>query len=76
VIKSIQITQEIATDIADAIRASESAAERNRGDALRQLDQRRGAVLMKQDRAYEDFLEGRLSETFWTRKSNTWEAEL
>ena len=31
---------------------------------------------MKQDRAYEDFLEGRLSEAFWTRKSNTWEAEL
>jgi hypothetical protein len=31
---------------------------------------------MKQDRAYEDPLEGRLSQTFWTRKSNTWEAEM
>jgi len=41
-----------------------------------QLDQRRGAIVLKQDRAYEDFSEGRISEEFWTRKSEQWEAEL
>jgi DNA invertase Pin-like site-specific DNA recombinase len=76
VIKPIQITSEIAASIADAISASESAAERTRSEALRQVDQRRSAVLTKQDRAYEDFLEGRVSEEFWSRKSRAWEAEL
>jgi len=76
VIKSIQITPQIDADIAGAMSPSENAAVRTRQESVRQLDQRRSAVLMKQDRAYEDFLEGRLSEAFWTRKSNTWEAEL
>jgi len=76
VIRPIQISPEIAATIAEAISATESAAERSRDVALRHLDQRRDAVVTKQDRAYEDFLEGRVSEEFWSRKSKTWEAEL
>ena len=76
VIKPIQITLEIAADLADAIGTAGNAAGQTRGKRLRQLDQGRSAMLMKQDRAYEDFLGGRLSKAFWTRKSNTWEAEL
>ena len=32
-------------------------------------------MLAKLDRGYEDFLEGRITEDFWTRKSEQWEEE-
>jgi hypothetical protein len=76
VIKPIQISEEIADDIAKAIRSSGRAAERGRTDALRLLDQRRRAIVSKLDRGYEDLLEGRISDDFWARKSKAWEAEL
>jgi hypothetical protein len=40
-----------------------------------QLTQRQRAVQVKLDRGYEDYLEGRISESFWTRKSQEWEME-
>jgi DNA invertase Pin-like site-specific DNA recombinase len=76
VIKPIQISPEIADDIATAIHGSEVDAERARRDALHQLDQRRRAVVAKQNRAYEDLIEGRISDQFWRRKSEQWEGEL
>jgi hypothetical protein len=33
-------------------------------------------VRSKLDRAYDDYLESRLSESLWMRKSVEWEAEL
>ena len=35
-----------------------------------------GRCSAKLDRGYDDYLEGRISEEFWTRKSEEWEAEL
>jgi hypothetical protein len=37
--------------------------------------QRQRAVQAKLDRGYEDYLESRISEGFWTRKSQEWETE-
>jgi hypothetical protein len=48
--------------------------ERSRTEALRQLDQRRRVIDSKLDRGYEDFLEGRISDDFWARKSKAWKA--
>ena len=76
VIAPIQITEEIAESIARALRTTEQDAECRRVKALTQADQRRRVVVSKLDRGYEDFLEGRISEAFWTRKSQEWEAEL
>jgi site-specific DNA recombinase len=50
--------------------------EQERQQALAQATQRRRGVQAKLDRGYEDYLEGRISEGFWTRKSEEWEAEL
>ena len=36
---------------------------------------RQRAVQAKLDRGYEDYLEGRISEGFWMRKSQEWETE-
>ena len=76
VIRPIQITSEIAEDIATALRGIDHEAEQRRRESLRQLDQRRRTVVSKLDRGYDDFVSGRISEEFWTRKSQEWEAEL
>jgi len=47
VIKPIQITPEIAEDIATALQASETDAERHRNDAVRQLEQRRRGIVAR-----------------------------
>ena len=66
----------VAAAIATALAASDHDAERRRAEALRHLEQRRTALTSKLDRAYEDYLEGRISPEFWRRKSDAWEAEL
>ena len=76
VIKPIQITSEIAQELAAAFRATDHDAEQRRVGGLRQLDARRATIVTKLDRGYDDFVAGRISEEFWTRKSQEWEAEL
>jgi hypothetical protein len=51
-------------------------AEQQRRESLWQLEQRRRTVVSKLDRGYDDFVSGRISEEFWNRKSQEWEAEL
>jgi site-specific DNA recombinase len=75
-ITPMQISEEIAESIAQALQTTERDAEGRRIEALSQAEQRRRVVVSKLDRGYENFLEGRISEAFWTRKSQEWEAEL
>jgi len=74
-IKSIQITRELAEEIETALRMDDAAAEERRRRSLDQLEDRHMTVLSKLDRGYDDFLAGRISEEFWKRKSQEWEAE-
>jgi site-specific DNA recombinase len=76
VLKRIDVPEEVAARIAEELRANQSELERTRQDTLAQLAQRRRNVQSKLDRAYDDYLEGRLSEALWTRKSAEWESEL
>lgn len=76
VVKPIQITAQVAEDIATAIRLSEGDADSQRRASLQQVENRRRTVVSKTDRGYEDFVSGRISEAFWTRKSAEWDAEL
>jgi hypothetical protein len=71
-----QITSAIAEDLAAGLRGIDHQAEERRRESPRQLDQRRRTVVSKLDRGYDDFVSGRISEEFWTRKSQEWEAEL
>ena len=72
----MQIPDEIADWIAGNLRDSQTDAERNRTQAVHELERRMRAVQKKLDRGYEDYLETRISNAFWTRKSAEWEAEL
>jgi len=76
VVKPIQITADVAEGIATAIRQSDGVAASQHADAQKQAENRRRTVVSKIDRGYEDFVSGRISETFWSRKSAEWETEL
>lgn len=63
--------------IARGVRDSQSKLEQTRQQALAEATQRRRSVQAKLDRAYtDDYLEGRISGAFWTRKCEEWEADL
>ena len=76
VVERIRIPGEIADWIADGLRQDQLSLEQNRQESLARLTQRRQSVRSKLDRAYDDYLEGRLSESLWMRKSVEWESEL
>jgi hypothetical protein len=63
-------------DIAAALRSSDADGEGHRLEILRRLEHRQGTITAKFDRGYEDYVSGRISDEFWTRKSQEWETEL
>ena len=76
VVERIQIPIELADWLADRLRDSHEDTEQTRQETVARLTQRRPGVQSKLDRAYDDYLEGRLSESLWMRKSTAWESEL
>lgn len=76
VVQAIQIPEEWAEWIANAVRDSEGDLEAARVQSIAQLNARRRLVRGKLDRGYDDYTEGRISGEFWSRKSAEWETEL
>jgi hypothetical protein len=64
-----------AAHLEQALQASESQADQDRRETRERLDKQHRALVSKLDRGYEDYVEGRISEDFWTRKSEQWEEE-
>jgi len=62
--------------VASALRKTDSEAEEHRAAAFRLLNQCRHTLLTKLDRAYEHFVEGRIPDQLWNRKSQEWDVEL
>ena len=75
VVDRIQIRTELADWLADRLRDSYEETEHARQETVARLAHRRHSVQSKLDRAYDDYLEGRLSSSLWTRKSAEWESE-
>jgi site-specific DNA recombinase len=69
VVQRIQIPGDVADSIAEHLRDTQVETEQARQRAVSQLAQRQRAVQAKLDRGYDDYLENRISEGFWTRKS-------
>ncbi len=72
VLKSIYVPQEIATAIVSSLESDRSSSEAIRKQELAAAQQRLAALRTRMDQAYEDKLEGRIDEEFWTRKMNEW----
>jgi site-specific DNA recombinase len=58
------------------LRVGQDDLETQRQQSLATLQHRRRAVQAKLDRSYDDHLEGRITEEFWSRKSAEWNTEL
>ena len=76
VVQRVQIPMEIADWMAGSLRDSQMAAEQAHQRTTAQLTKRRQEIQARLDRGYEDYLEGRISDAFWARKSGAWESEL
>ena len=64
----------MAAQIAVALRDEDGQTQRARVEAQQRFHERRKA-LAKLDKGYEDYLEGRISEDCWKRKSAEWEGD-
>ena len=76
VIKPIQISEDVAADIAAALRSSDAQVQQEHDRSRQQLEHRRRVIAAKIDRAYDDFVSERISEDFWKRHAKLWEAEV
>ena len=74
-VDAIQIPAEVADHLEQALQTSQSQTEQDRRETRDRLDKQHRALVSKLDRGYDDYLEGRISEDFWTRRSAHWEDE-
>ena len=74
-VDAIQIPEQVADVLAEALRTSQVLADTERRETRERLDKQHRALVAKLDRGYDDYLERRISEDFWTRKSEQWEEE-
>ena len=72
----IQLLQQVADCIAARLRTSDADLMRTRERSASSLLTRQRALQAKIDRAYDDYVERRISEALWARKSAEWETEL
>ncbi len=75
-VKAIRIPEEWATSMMTAARSFETDRKREHAEELGRLHQRHKEIEAKIDAAYDDKLNGRISEEYWTRRTNDWQTEL
>ena len=76
VVDKIQLPERVAESITHRLRASQADLERARERTSARLLDRQRALQAKIDRGYDDYVEGRISDALWARKSAEWETEL
>ena len=75
VLKDIHIPDEILQQLQESLLNDNGREEENRRQQSGRLVQRLAQVHHRMDQAYQDKLDGKISEEFWNRKSAEWEAE-
>ena len=82
-LKGIYVPETIARTIVGSLQAESARAESDRQQRISGIQQRLKALRTRMDQVYEDKLDGKIDEAFWTRKMNearererTLEAEL
>jgi site-specific DNA recombinase len=72
VLRDIYVPEHIASAIVDSIQADQSRAESERQEQLTVVNQRLASLRTRMDQMYEDKLDGKIDEEFWTRKMADW----
>lgn len=75
VVKGIQIPQAVVQQIVDSIRTDYAGTEQKRREQVSRLNQRFSALRTRMRKAYQDKLEGKIEEEFWSVNMNDWRDE-
>jgi site-specific DNA recombinase len=75
ILKDIHIPDDILAQLQKSLLNDKGREEEVRRQQGERLAQRLSQVHRRLDQAYQDKLDGKISEEFWTRKSGEWQAE-
>jgi site-specific DNA recombinase len=76
ILRDIHIPGDILEQLQKSLLATGNQDDQNRKERIVGLKQKIAAVLRRMDLAYQDKLDGTITEEFWSRKSGEWQAEL
>jgi site-specific DNA recombinase len=76
VVDKMQLPERVAKAITARLHASQAELEQARGRSSARFLERQRALQAKIDRGYDDYVERRISDALWARKSAEWETEL
>jgi len=71
-LKDIYVPESVAQKIVGSLQADSTHAESLRQQRMSETQQRLAALHARMDHMYEDKLDGKIDEEFWTRKMNEW----
>ena len=71
-LKHIYVPETIAHAIVDSLQSDGAHAEAERQKRIAATEQRLAAIRTRMDQMYEDKLDGKINDEFWTRKMNEW----
>jgi site-specific DNA recombinase len=71
-LKGIYVPETIAQSIVNSLQADGEQAESARQQRMNAIQQRLAALRARMDQMYEDKLDGKIDQEFWTRKMNEW----
>jgi hypothetical protein len=71
-LKDIYVPEMVAHTIVDSLQSDSADAEAERQKRIAGTQQRLAALRARMDQMYEDKLDGKVNEEFWTRKANEW----
>jgi len=75
ILRDIYIPDEVLRQLQESLLVDGDREEQIRSHQARLLEQRQALLRRRIDQAYQDKLDGKISEEFWARKSTEWQAE-
>ena len=75
VLKDIHIPGDMLAPLTNSLLCDNNRAETIRKEQRERLNQRLASVRHRIDQAYTDKLDGRITDEFWNRKTEDWQAE-
>ena len=76
VLKGIEVNEPVVEMVQKALKESQEDKRRFHTEALRRLQNQYNLLQAKMEKAYEDKLDGAISDELWLKKSAQWEVEI
>jgi len=72
VLKDIYVPETVAETIVSSLDSDRARADSERQKRMEATQQRLAVLRTRMDQMYEDKLDGKIDDAFWTRKMNEW----